>query len=93
VLLAAVESEQVAEKEETPLLQIPLFLQMLAVAYEPGKSITNEKALFDAYIAHQLRLESRMQYRESVKTKAADLAYEKIEDEPAIEQTKGLAIK
>ncbi len=78
------------EKAETPFLQIPLFLQMLVVTYRDEQPISGKPNLFEAYIAHQLKLETRQRHRLCAKSKkeGSEWAYQKFEQEPSIELTK-----
>ncbi len=75
---------------EPALLKIPLFLQMLAVAYQPQKTITSKPDLFDAYIAR--RLETRVRQWDRTQARQQDLeiefAYETVDVEPSAETTK-----
>ena len=74
---------------ETPFLKVPLFLQMMVVACR--EDIPADKAsLFDAYIAHQLRLETREQHRQLTRSQQAEpeWAYKTIAEAPDVEQTK-----
>ncbi len=78
------------ESEEEPtLLQIPLFLQILAIAYQPGKTVSSKSALLDAYITHRLSLKVRKSDRRLARKKeiAITWAYKTVQTEPAIEIT------
>ncbi len=75
--------------EEPALLQIPLFLQILAIAYEPEKRISTKAALLKAYSVRQLSQKVRKKDRKqaSKKEREADWAYKTVKDELEIEQT------
>jgi hypothetical protein len=79
-----------SDTEETAPLKIPLFLQMLAVAYQDGQTVTTEAELFDSYIAKRLDLGLRKQDRRRARKKEIEVkwAYAQIEDEPETEITK-----
>ena len=76
-------------KLETPFLQIPLFLQMLVVACR-DEIPTSKASLFDAYVAHQLKLETCEQHRQWAKSQRAEpeWAYVTVAEAPDVEQTK-----
>ena len=81
-------------EEETALLRKPLFLEILAEAYEPGTPICNKADLFNAYITKRLSLPVRK--RERLLTKTSRLAYPtlKAEDEqPTHQYLYWLAVK
>ena len=89
-LLNQAKRAQKDEKSETPFLQIPLFLQMLIVAYRDERPITNKADLFEVYVAHQLKLETSQQHRLWAKSQKEEpeWAYQEVEKEPEAEQTK-----
>ncbi|WP_121971377.1 NACHT domain-containing protein [Leptolyngbya sp. BC1307] len=90
LLLKRAEHAQENGEAETPFLQIPLFLQMLLVAYRGERPITNKADLFEAYVARQLRLKTRQQHRLWAKSQKEEpeWAYREVEKEPEAEQTK-----
>ncbi|MEL7071755.1 MAG: NACHT domain-containing protein [Cyanobacteria bacterium J06581_3] len=81
---------QPREDEDGALLSIPLFLQILAVAYQPGKEITTKPALLDAYVSKRLSVEQRKEDRQLAKKKRLKIrwAYESMAQEPDVEETK-----
>ena len=56
-LLDQPKNAQSDKDAETPFLRIPLFLQMLVVAYRPNRKIETKADLFDEYISSRLRSE------------------------------------
>jgi hypothetical protein len=78
------------DSEETALLKIPLFLQMLTVAYQDGQAIASKSDLFDAYIEQRLATEAREQDRRLARKKEIKKkwAFAQIKDELNIERTK-----
>ncbi|MEL6492537.1 MAG: hypothetical protein AAFQ95_21525 [Cyanobacteria bacterium J06621_3] len=80
---------QPREDEEGALLSIPLFLQILAIAYEPGKQITTKAELLDAYIVRRLSEAQRSKDRQLAKKKPVEIkwAYGKTAKEPDVETT------
>ena len=79
-----------AEEAETALLKIPLFLQILAIAYDPKKQISTKAALIDVYTVRQLSLDMRKQDRKraSKKERGVDWAYKAVEEESNFEITR-----
>ena len=77
------------KEEESALLKIPLFLQILAIAYQPEQRISSKSELLDAYIARRLSLKVRKENRRLARKKAIRItwAYRKIDKEPEIEAT------
>ena len=79
-----------SEKEdESALLQIPLFLQILAISYQPGKEISSKSELLDAYIARRLSSRVRNENRRLARSKEINVewAYKTVEKEPTEEIT------
>ena len=74
---------------EPALLKIPLFLQILAAAYQPQKVITNKKELFDAYLDRRLSEPVRQWDRSQASKKVTSIqfAYDSVETEPSAEDT------
>ncbi|MEO0374412.1 MAG: hypothetical protein AAF329_07205 [Cyanobacteria bacterium P01_A01_bin.17] len=67
------------DSDNTALLKIPLFLQILTVAYQENICIRNKSDLFDAYISFQLNPNNRATARRQLNQ---EWAYQDIDDEP-----------
>ena len=70
--------------EETALLKVPLFLQILAVTYEPteevNRPISTKAALLEAYIERRLSVKGRKKDRKlaSKKERKKDWTYQQV---------------
>ena len=78
-----------AQEAEPPLLQIPLFLQMLVVAHQDGQKIGCKADLLKTYVAHKLDPDTRKQYRRWAKSRRKKLncAYKYMSQEPSLKST------
>ncbi|MEL6354137.1 MAG: NACHT domain-containing protein [Cyanobacteria bacterium J06627_28] len=95
ILLALQDAEglgavlQPREDGDEALLSIPLFLQILAIAYDSEKRITTKSALLNAYISRRLSETQRYQDRQRAKKKQIEIewVYDSVAEEPDIEAT------
>lgn len=91
-LLKPIKAEQSTDTgaDSLPILRVPLFLQILTVAYQSGERLSSKEDLFDAYIDKSLSSDRRTWDRRqgTLAKKAAKQIYEKIEDEPSTDKTK-----
>ena len=78
------------EADSLPILRVPLFLQILTVAYQSGDLLASKEDLFDAYIDRRLASDTREWDRKQGTPvgKSAKWAYENLTDEPSAEETK-----
>ncbi|MFK8185819.1 MAG: NACHT domain-containing NTPase [Phormidesmis sp.] len=90
-LMQPPERQNVREDHDVAPMKIPLFVQMLAVAYAPGKRLADKGELFDAYIERRLCLDVRKWDRRLARKKsegATEWAYDSVEKEPELALTK-----
>ena len=78
-----------SEREESALLQIPLFLQILAIAYQPNKTLSSKSELLSAYTTHRLSLRMREEDRRLACKKELKIAwaYKTVDEEPGMKLT------
>lgn len=81
---------QPREDADGSLLSIPLFVQILVIAYQSDKKITTKLALLEAYITQRLSVEQRTTDRQLAKKKLLKIrwAHESIQKEPDERETK-----
>lgn len=89
-ILDKTENSTDTEIDSFSILRVPLFLQLLTVAYQSGEFLSSKEELFNAYIDKRLASDTRKWDRKRGASvgKAVEWAYKRLDKEPSVEQTK-----